>query len=270
MALVELPAIKVDEEGARAFVLAHGGPLDRARVAGVFGAVGPDRDVVRSLEARQNPDGHFGTDSSPDGPGEGSGSLAATADMLALLKDLPPLAGSPMASRALAFLRRRQRVDGAWAELPEAPAGDPALTARVAYTLLTMEPESINPVARGSAWLRTALSAESAGGRASALTLARAWGVWYKILGPRSHEPLWVLDQLRRRELDPAELVGWLNCALEMDAGGRLLLPLAKDLARLAGLQQADGAWPGGVEPTLAALRVLRGYGIFQSRSTEG
>lgn len=257
MAKVELPTIQVDEEAARKYVEEHGSPLERARLAGIFGAVGPERERVAELEQRQNGDGSFAP-----------GGLRATAEMLGLLKELPPLAGSPMASRAVAYLRRMQQPDGAWADpVPgagaSAAAGEVDLTALVAYTVLTLEPEHVNPVARASAWLRSALSAEGAAGRTGALTLARAWAVWRRLLGERAHEPIWGLDQVLRRDLSSQELTGWLECALEAEAGGRLLVTLATHLARLAELQLPDGSWPGGVEGTLAALKVLRGFAVL-------
>ncbi len=260
--------LRVDVDRARAYVLAHGGSRDQARLDGIFGAPRPDRDVVKALESLQNPDGGFPLRQEPGAP---SG-VDTTCYILAQLKDLPPLAGSPMASRALAFLRRSQNPAGHWEEsaavkerAPRWAAGDPAstayLTANAAYTLLTMEPDHMDPVARGAAWLRKELE-DGAGGQYM-LTLALAAAVFYKLGLP---EVAAAHESLSGRQMDAGELAWWLSCALEAGVGGRYLLPVARQLADLAALQQPDGSWPAeegfAVESTLMALRVFRGYGV--------
>jgi hypothetical protein len=274
MAVLDLPSIRVDGERARAFVLAQGGSRERARVEGIFGATGPDRQVVKALEGLQNPDGGFPLQQQAGAPS----SVDSTCYILFQLKDMPPLAGSPMATRAVSFLRRSQQTDGSWRETPEvgehapfwAASGDPKaqayLTAVATYTILTLEPEHLDPVSRAMGWLRRALVQDPTGAQYYTQTLAMSWAVFFRLAGPKASETIWAFQALGRRELDAPQLAWWLACALETGIGGRFLLPLAQELGKLAAMQQADGAWPAeegyAVESTLTALRVFRGYGV--------
>jgi hypothetical protein len=272
MAMVEFDPIAADPQKARAFVLAHGGPRESARLEGIFGATGPAREVVRELEGLQNPDGGF-----PAGNG-GPSSVDATCYTLYQLKEMPPLAGSPMASRAVAFLRRCQQTDGSWRESEEAvaagvgpwarpssPSAAPYLTANAAYTILTLEPEHLDPVYRAGNWLRLALSSAE-GASVPVQTLGLAWALFYRLHGPTSHEAGWCFATAMKREMAAYKLAWFLACGLEVSAGGKFLLPVVQALGKLGSLQQEDGSWPAepgfALESTLTALRVLRGYGV--------
>jgi len=266
MATVELSPIRVDAERARAYVLAHGAARDIARLEGIYGAVGPARDVVRGLEELQNPDGSFPLRQERGAPG----SVDTTCFLLHQMKDLPPLSGSPMASRAVAYLRRVQQMNGSWAE--QAPAANGwaqplYLTALATYTILSHEPEHIDPINRGAAWLRQALSSDPTGAATPTQTLLLAWTSFYRLFGQHAHETAWAFQTLTHRERAAAERAWGLACALEVGAGGKFTLQLAGLLAQLAALQQEDGAWPAEegfpLESTLTALRVFRGYGVI-------
>jgi len=241
---IVLPSIQVDVDRARAFVLAHGGPRETARLEGILGAVGPNRDVVKTVEALQHADGSF------------SEAVSATCEVLQQLKQMPPLAGSPMASRAVAYLRRMQETDGSW-------GGDLVLTTMAAYAVLTLDSSHMEPLNRAGSWLRRALGPDSSGEDTPAAVLARAWAVWYRLMGPDSQEASWAFAQLERRELSADDLALWLACGAEMAAGGRYALPLVRGLGRLSSGQGPDGAWTGGVEATLQALWVFRRYGVI-------
>lgn len=275
MTVWELDPIRVNEERARAFVLAQGGSREKARLEGIFGATGPDREVVKGLEQLQNPDGGFPLGQQAGNPS----SIDTTCYILAQLREMPPLGGAPMASRAVAFLRRHQQPEGFWQESPPVAAmapqwaqGDTAslayLTANAAYTILTMEPDHMDPITRGDLWLRRALAQEKAGQTAYAQTLALSWALWYRLNGPGGREVSWGFHQLSERSLAAPELAWWLALALEVGAGGRFLLPLATGLSRLAAMQQEDGSWPAeesfALESTLTALRVFQGFGVFR------
>jgi len=269
VAVVELSPIRVDAERARAFVLAHGTVRDVARLEGIFGAVGPDRDVVRGLEALQNSDGGFAARQVPGNPS----SIDTTCFVLHQMKDLPPLSGSPMASRAIAFLRRVQRPDGSWAESTEAaalagPWAEPTyLTALALFTVLTHEPEHMDPLTRGAAWLRRTLATDPTGAGVPVQTLALTWTTFYRLFGPGAHEVSWALQTLLHRDRTAAERAWGGACALEVGAGGKFVLSIVRLMAQLADLQQADGSWPAEegapLESTLTALRVFRGYGVI-------
>lgn len=286
---------------ARAFVLAHGSAVDVARLEGLLGRTEPERGVVRELEGLQNPDGGFpggqesggpssagqqpgdlsSAEQQPDGLGAvgpqsaGPSSIAATCEVLAQLRDIPPLAGSPMASRAVAFLRRSQGVDGSWSE----PGAEPAyLTARAAYALAVMEPDHPDPIRRAGKWLHRALAGgaegtSADGGECAAAdgaesvaspTLFLAAAVWGHTGEAGAQDSVHAL--LERRELTAPELAGWLTTFAELGLAARHMALALRLLERLAGMQQPDGSWPGGegssVEATLAALRVFRGLGV--------
>lgn len=245
-----LPAFPVNVERARAFVLAHGGSREQARVEGIFGRTEPERAVVKELEKGQLLDGSF--------PAEGAsqGDAATTCAMLSLFKEIPPLSGAPMASRALAFLRRTQETNGAW-------QGDTELTAAAAYALLTMEPEHQDPLVRASRWLRQALGQVGAGEQASNLALIHAAALWGRVLGPGATETAWAYDLLARRELRAGESARWLTTVVETGLEARFFPVILQQLQNLAASQGADGSWEGAVATTLTALRAFRGFRLI-------
>ncbi|HWI63758.1 MAG TPA: prenyltransferase/squalene oxidase repeat-containing protein [Symbiobacteriaceae bacterium] len=269
MATVELSPIRVDAERARAYVLAHGAARDVARMEGIFGAVGPAREVVRGLEELQNPDGGFAARQVAGSPS----SINTTCFLLFQMRDLPPLSGSPMASRAVAYLRRVQQPDGSWMESDEALRvghgwQEPKyLTALALYTILAHEPEHMDPINRGAGWLRRALASDSTGAATPTQTLILTWTTFYRLFGQDSHEAAWAFQTLLHRDRDAAERAWGLACALEVGAGGKWVLRVARLLTELAALQREDGSWPGEegfeLEATLTALRVFRGYGVI-------
>lgn len=269
MSELDLNVLKTDVNRARAYVLAHGGSRDYARLDGILAGARPPKDVVKALEELQNPDGGFPLFQQSGNPS----SIDTTCYVLVQLKDMPPLAGSPMASRAVSFLRRTQRPDGSWAEAPEVqPIAPPwtkgeglaavsYLTAIAAYTAFSLDPDHLDPIRRSAEWLtRADLS------RVYPQTDALACALFYKL----EH-----LDLASRHfaqispQSDPLLLAWFLSCALESRMGGGFTIPIVQMLARLAGQQQADGSWAGeagfATEATLQALRVFRGYGLIES-----
>lgn len=270
-----LPAFSVDVERARAFVLAHGGLRDQARLDGIFGRSEPERAAVRELEQLQNPDGGFPLQQREGNPS----SVDTTLCLIAQLKDIPPLAGSPMASRALAFLRRMQEPDGSWRESKavapiapdwakqESPEAIAYLTANATYTLLTMEPEHQDPIVRGSRWLRNDLGRYGSGDSAYSQTLFLAGAIWKKVVGPNSNEKAWAYDLLTRRSLTATELGWWLTTVVETGLEARFFVTIYNKLSSLGAMQQADGSFPAeegfAVESTLTALRAFRGFKLI-------
>jgi hypothetical protein len=253
-------------EGARAFVLAHGSLRERARLQGILLQERPSKEVVKELESLQNSDGGFPLGEVPGRPS----SIDTTCAVLDQCKELPPLAGSPMASRAAAFLRRMQRPDGSWAEAPAVQALDPLwgegesaamrtdLTVKAAYTAVTLEPDHLDPMLRAARWLEEADhsgSADVGGGPAAAF--------FYQM--HRFDRAERILTRPGPTE-KPAALSSCLAAALEVGMGGRLIVPLLSRLHRLAAMQGEDGAWPAepglAVETTLGALRVFMGFGL--------
>jgi hypothetical protein len=282
----------VDIAGARAFVLARLGAtgeadagtsvtdetpegaslqqlLPAARLAGILDWARPSKAVVKALEALQNPDGGFPFRLEPGAPS----AIDATCFILNQLQDLPPLPGSPMASRAISFLRRSQAREGYWTEvealreaLPpwvQGEGGSGYLTAHATFTLLMLDPSHRDPINWGLRWLAGHLDKEGAYAQTRYLTWAAAWRHEgpYSSLATKAWEGLKpTLDQL-----DASDMAWLLSAALAAGVGGRYLLPIADLVNRLASLQEPDGGWPGDdpsrVETTLQALRVLHGYG---------
>lgn len=253
---------QIDLDGARAFVLAHSDDLAQARLAGVR----PPKEVVKALEAVQRADGGFPRGwASPNGPAaDAPSSLDATCFLLDQLRDLPPLTGSPMATRALSFLRRAQHQEGYWAE-EGAPwlageAGTAYLTANVTFTLATLDPSNRDPVNWGLRWL-----ADRLGEGPFIQTRYLTWAAAYRHEGPDSALAAKAWSALDLEQLGTDDL-GWLlSAALYAGVGGRYLPAIARLLDRLASLQQADGGWPGEMDrtaSTLLALRVLRSFGL--------
>lgn len=249
-------AVRVD--GARAYVLAHGGARERARLGAILEGAPAEPSVVRELEGLQNQDGGFPTGEAAGKPS----SVAATCRLLALMRELTPLGGSPMASRALAFLRRLQRRNGSWAGANREEAAH--MTALAAHTLLTMDPAHLDPVVRAERWLRLHVGRNEPAHTFE--TLALAFAVWYRIPGPTSVEVARASGLLAGLDLGPAEQAGWLSAALEAGMGGPMFPAVLTALRNLAASQGEDGAWPAGggsaVESTLDALRVFRGFGL--------
>ncbi|BAD40561.1 prenyltransferase/squalene oxidase repeat-containing protein [Symbiobacterium thermophilum] len=253
---------QIDVARAKAFVMAHGSAVDVTRLEGILGRDQPDRSVVRTLEERQNPDGGFPVDA------PGASSVVATCTLIQWLRDIPPLAGAPMAGRAVSFVRRSQQVDGSWIDPGTTGAAAQAyMTARAVYTLLVAEPDHPDPIARGARWLRGAL--EDGTDQADTETLILAAAIWSRPPGGGPGDALAdaAYASLRDRALSPRELALWLTTFVDLGLAARHLGLAVGLLDRLAGLQQPDGGWPaedgGRVDATLGALRAFRGFGLI-------
>lgn len=277
---------KIDLEGARAFVLAHADELGKARLAGILEGARPSKDVVKALEGLQRPDGGFPRGwASGTAAEEARSSLDATCFLLDQLRDLPPLTGSPMASRALSYLRRMQNRDGSWSEtgapfqggtscgaktalsseVPpwlEGEEGTAYLTANVTFTLLALDPTNRDPVNWGLQWL------ERYDGPCDFHPSFLGWAAACLHSGTESNLAVRYWERLRptlEQEGTVGDLDWLLGTTLAAGIGGRYLVPLARLIQSLAERQQPDGGWPGGdrVHATLMALRALRGYTLI-------
>jgi hypothetical protein len=214
----------IDRERARATVLARGTAQQVASVTALLdGAPVPD-DVRRELEEAQHEDGGF-----PHRRG-GPSSVRGTCYALAAMRALPPLGGSPMATRALSFVRRTQEPDGSWAE------GE-AATAEACFTLALMAPEQPQPAELAARWL-------GARPLPPAAAVTAACGLW--VLHARGLAPAPPPPDL------PAggpELARAVLCCVEAEAGGAWHLTVAGSLLQLAGQEESDP------ETALLALR---------------
>ena len=267
-----------DIDGAIGYVVAHGDPVDRARLSYLRSGLAPPADVLAKAEMGQAPGGGW--------PAFWAGDIAsvdATCFRLAELDDLGALHREP-ARRALAWLAGRQRPDGCWEEdaaladtAPDwARPGDPEarlyLTANAGFWLAVSGSEgsdgepTLNPhaevVARATQAFRAAIREDGswpsylvAGWLGAALLYHAGW--FYEAA------QIQVILADRVPDMTPAE-VAWLAAALRrvgMATDDWLLTAARK---RLTETQRSDGRWPSDdgrafdVHTTLAAIRALR------------
>src|SRR6266540_2360815 len=227
-----------DIDGAIGYVVAHGDPVDRARLSYLRSGIAPPAEVLAKVEMGQAARGGW--------PAFWAGDVAsidATCFRLAELDDLGALDREP-ARKALVWLAARQRPDGTWEEdeslADAAPVwarpGDPEarlyLTANASFWLAVTQPEEGEPnphaevVARATQAFRAAM---------------REDGTWPSYLA-----------------------AGWLGAALRRAgmSGDDWLLTAARK--RLTETQRSDGGWPSDdgpafdVHTTLTAIRALR------------
>lgn len=246
----------IDTERVRAAVLAQGTPVQIAQMQALLMEQPAPKEIARALMAPQQADGGF------PGPDGGASDLLATCSVLAEMRALPPLGGSPAASRALSFLRRTQGPDGSW-------AGDPVVTAEALFALALMDPTHQQPARLAAGWL----VGEEVEGVSAVLRAAALW-----LLGARPGRPLpdWALGRLGSRAVDqillpplphsgPDLAVALARCG-EAALGGKWHRPLQEGLGALA----ADP--PDDVVSLLHLLTALHhtGYLADARRGTHG
>jgi hypothetical protein len=254
----------------------NGSDIERARLRGLLGRARPEARVLRTLEARQNPDGGFPGDLVQGRPS----SVETTAIVVNWLGDLHLLGGFH-AQRVLTYLLTVQRPDGSWDEplglLKFAPSprllpGDPRVqalcTALAAYALVLLGQRSDHAVARAMAYLRPR---QAPGGRFLGF-LRTTWlaaAVFRLVEGPASPPASRALEALAAIPPErwlPGALAGALNAMAVMDLPASVPA-VGGGLGRLLALADEDGSWPSEdgdfyrVEVTLRALRVLLAYG---------
>src|SRR6266511_1691638 len=107
-----------DLDAAIGYVVAHGDPVDRARLSWLRSGIAPPSEVLDKVELGQRPDGGW--------PAFWAGNVAsvdATCFRLAEIDDLGGLS-RPAARKALRWLARRQRPDGTWQEASQETYGN--------------------------------------------------------------------------------------------------------------------------------------------------
>lgn len=272
----------VDLNAAIGFVVAHGDPVDRARLSWLCAGTPPPPETLDTVEVGQAPDGGW--------PAVWAGDVAsvdATCFRLAELDDLGGL-GRPAARRALDWLAARQLRDGSWEEdvalADTAPAwarpGDPEarlyLTATAAFWLSVAGRD-----VRSAGPLDDRVGGAYAGVvHAAARVLAEELepdGTWpsYLPVGWLSAAVLHlkrrydesariraVLDE-RVAEMSPAD-AAWLASTLCRAGVPAAEWTLVAARRRLAATQRSDGGWDGDdshqfdVHTTLAVVRAFR------------
>jgi hypothetical protein len=254
----------------------NGNEIERGRLRGLLGRAHPDARLLRTLEARQNPDGGF-----PSGLVQGRpSSIDTTALVLRWLQDLWMMT-SPQAQRLMTDLLTAQRPDGSWDEplgllrfglsprlLPGDPRAQALCTALGAYSLVLLGQRADHTVARAMAYLRPR---QAAGGRFLGF-LRTTWlaaAVFRLVEGPGSQAASRALEALAAVPEDrwqPGALAGMLAALAVMDVPAHA--PIASHgLNRLLRLADDDGSWPSEdgdffrSEVTLWGLRALLAYG---------
>lgn len=269
-------------DGAIGFVVAHGDPVERARLHRLRTGADVPAEVIVDAELGQSPEGGW--------PALWAGEVAsvdATCFRLAELDDLGAL-GRPAARKALDWLVSRQQPDGTWDEeaslADEAPAwarpGDPEaifyLTAKAGFwlTVAGLDARSAGPLDQrpGGAYAGVVRAAADA-----VMRRLRPDGTWPSFLAAgwlgaamlyrqemfyESARMQAVLGQ-RLPDMSPADVAAMAAALRRVGIGVDEWL-LAAARRRLAETQRSDGGWPSDdgpafdVHTTLAVIRAYR------------
>ncbi|MEV0896463.1 prenyltransferase/squalene oxidase repeat-containing protein [Actinoplanes sp. NPDC049802] len=266
----------IDIDAAIGYVVAHGDPVERARLSHLRTGQPAPAEAVDRIAAGQMPEG--GWPASADGA---IPSIDATCFRLAELDDIGAL-NDAVGARALYWLAGAQRGDGTWQEHesladqapPWALPGDPEATlylTSVAGFWLTAAAVEIDPHQTRSPWHEVLRSA--AGWVVSQL---RPDGTWPSFLAAGWHaagllhqqqffyESARVQQVLGERlpDMTPADVASMAAALRRVNLGDDWLLQNARK--RLGQTQRGDGGWDSNEGPlfdvniTLTALRACR------------
>lgn len=267
----------VDIDAAIGYVVAHGDPVERARLSYLRAGTPPPPAALERIEIGQTPAGGW--------PAAGDGSIPsvdATCFRLAELDDLGGLRGPPV-DRALAWLASVQRPDGTWQEdeslAAEAPPwampGDPEatlyLTAVAGFWLTVAEVEA-HPHHEEPARYGPVLHAAAR----FVVAQLRPDGTWPSFLATGWHAAGLLHEQQffyesarvqlvlgdRLPDMSPADAANMAAALRRVNLGDDWLLQSARK--RLSETQRTDGGWDSDEGPlfdvntTLTAIRACR------------
>lgn len=265
----------VDIDAAIGYVVAHGDPVERARLSYLrTGAPPPPQIISRISEGQMVSGGWLAS-------GEGVvPSVDATCFRLAELDDLGGLRG-PAVDRALSWLARQQRNDGTWQEDPslaaEAPPwampGDPEATlylTSVAGFWLTVAEVEADPYHEQPRY-ESVLAAAAR----YVVERLRPDGTWPSFLAVGWHAAGLLHEQQffyesarvqlvlgdRLRDMTPADVASMAAALRRVNLGDDWLLESARK--RLGETQRTDGGWDSDEGPvfdvnmTLVAIRAV-------------
>jgi Prenyltransferase and squalene oxidase repeat len=271
----------VDIDAAIGYVVAHGDPVDRARLSYLRTGAVPAPETIEKTEMGQTPGGGW-----PAFWGGDVASVDATCFRLLELDDLGAL-DRPPATRALDWLASAQRDDGGWEEdeslAAEAPPwarpGDPEaqlyLTALAAFWLTVVDID-VRPVFPAAPEPRR----YAKGVRAAAeliVSRMRPDGTWPSFLAAGwyaaavLHEQQFFYESARMQlvlgdrlgAMTPADVASMAAVLRRAGVGvDDWLLVAAR--RRLSETQRSDGGWPSDdgpafdVHTTLTAIRAAR------------
>jgi len=265
----------VDIDAAIGYVVAHGDPVERARLGYLRTGLRPDSHVLDRIVAGQTAAGGW-----PASTDAVVSSVDATCFRLNELDDLGGLSGEPV-DRALGWLAGAQRQDGTWQEAeelaPEAPAwampGDPEATlyltclagfwmtlaefeahpnfdvpARFGRTLGAAATWVVNQIQPDGTWP----SFLAAGWHAAGLLYGQQY--FYE----SARVQLVLGDRLA--DMTPADIASMAAALRRVNLGDDWLLQSARK--RLGETQRTDGGWDSAEGPNFdvnTTLTVLRG-----------
>lgn len=267
----------VDIDAAIGYVVAHGDPVERARLSYLRTGQRPAEHIIERIVTGQTEAGGWPASTEGAVP-----SIDATCFRLNELDDLGGLNGEPV-DRALAWLASVQRPDGTWQEdealAGEAPAwampGDPEATlylTAVAGFWMTVAEAELHPhgdmparysdaMAAAAGWLVRELRPDgtwpsflAAGWHAAGLLHGRQF--FYE----SARVQLVLGDRLP--EMEPADVASMAAALRRLHLGDDWLLQNARK--RLGETQRVDGGWDSAEGPifdvntTLTALRACR------------
>jgi Prenyltransferase and squalene oxidase repeat len=266
----------VDIDAAIGYVVAHGDPVERARLAYLRTGAAPPPHVIERITEGQRPSGGW----PPSGEAVVA-SVDATCFRLGELDDLGGLRG-PAVGRALTWLARQQRDDGSWEEDPslaaEAPPwampGDPEATlylTSVAGFWLTVAEVEAHPYHEEPGRFESTLASAAR----YVVGQLRPDGTWPSFLAAGWHAAGLLHEQLffyesarvqlvlgdRLGDMSPADVASMAAALRRLKLGDDSLLQSARK--RLSQTQRSDGGWDSDEGPifdvntTLTALRAL-------------
>jgi len=267
----------VDIDAAIGYVVAHGDPVERARLSYLRTGAPPPPHIIERIAAGQT--AHGGWPASNDGVVP---SVDATCFRLAELDDLGGLHG-PAVERALSWLVGVQRADGTWQEdeslAAEAPPwampGDPEATlylTSVAGFWLTVAEVEVRPRFEQPARHAQALAAAAH----YVVAQLRPDGTWPSFLAVGwhaaglLHEEQYFYESARMQlvlgdrlpDMSPADVASMAAALRRVNLGDDWLLRSARK--RLGETQRTDGGWDSDEGPvfdvntTLPATRACR------------
>ncbi|HEU4347207.1 MAG TPA: prenyltransferase/squalene oxidase repeat-containing protein [Actinoplanes sp.] len=266
----------VDIDAAIGYVVAHGDPVERARLSFLRTGAPPPPHIITRIAAGQTAEGGWPASIEGTIP-----SVDATCFRLSELDDLGGLHG-PAVDRALNWLAGSQRPDGTWQEhealAPEAPAwampGDPEATlylTSVAGFWLTVAEVEAHPHFEEPARHASALSAAAR----YVVSRLRPDGSWPSFLAAGwhaaglLHEEQFFYEAARIQlvlgdrlpDMSPADVASMAAALRRLKLGDDPLLWSARK--RLGETQRNDGGWDSDEGPifdvntTLIAIRAL-------------
>lgn len=266
----------IDIDAAIGYVVAHGDPVERARLSHLRTGQPAPAEAVERIAEGQMAAGGWSASAEGDIP-----SIDATCYRLAELDGIGAL-NSPVGVQALQWLAAAQRGDGTWQEheslADEAPAwalpGDPEATlyqTSVAGFWLTAASVEIDPYQTRSPWSEVLRSAAG-----WVVTQVRPDGTWPSFLAAGWHAAVLLHQQQfyyesarmqqilgdRLPDMSPADVASMATALRRVNLADDWLLQSARK--RLAQTQRVDGGWDSNEGPlfdvntTLTALRAFR------------